>query len=128
MATTFSIILPLYKQESHAELLYKTYVEQLDSLEESWELLFIVNGVDDGAIEKLHNLNSRPNVKILWLEKGGWGRAVKYGMAQAEGKYLCYTNSARTDIEDLIMILKYAKVNDDTVLYFQPPLLFLMRL
>jgi hypothetical protein len=115
MATTFSIILPLYKQESHAELLYKTYVEHLDSLKESWELLFIVNGVKDGAIDKLNNLNSRQNVKVLWLERGGWGRAVKYGMSQAEGKFLCYTNSARTEIEDLIMILKYAKVNDDNV-------------
>jgi hypothetical protein len=115
MATTFSVILPLYKQVSHAELLYKTYVENLDKLDESWELLFIVNGVDDGAVAKLNSLNARPNVKVLWLEKGGWGRAVKFGMAQAEGKYLCYTNSARTEIEDLIMILNYAKVNNDNV-------------
>lgn len=115
MSATFSVILPLYKQVSHVDLLYKTYVDHLNGLEESWELLFIVNGVDDGAVRKLQNINNRHNVKVLWLEKGGWGRAVKYGMSQAEGKFLCYTNSARTEIEDLIMILKYAKVNDDNV-------------
>jgi len=115
MATTFSVILPLYKQLSHAEHLYNTYTKHLDTLGETWELLFIVNGVNDGAVEKLNSINTRPNVKVLWLEKGGWGRAVKFGLAQAEGKYLCYTNSARTEIEDLIMILNYARVNNDNV-------------
>lgn len=111
----FSIILPLYKQVSHAEYLYDTYTKNLDLLDESWELLFIVNGVDDGAIAKLNALNNRSNVKVLWLEKGGWGRAVKFGLSKAEGKYLCYTNSARTEIADLLLILNYAKVNNDNV-------------
>ncbi len=111
----FSVILPLYKQVNHAEHLYKTYTEHLDTLGEPWELLFIVNGANDGAVEKLNSLNNRPNVKIFWLEKGGWGRAVKFGLSKAEGKYLCYTNSARTEIEDLLLILNYAKVNNDNV-------------
>ncbi len=111
----FSVILPLYKQVNHAEHLYKTYTENLDTLGEPWELLFIVNGANDGAVEKLNSLNNRPNVKVFWLEKGGWGRAVKFGLSKAEGKYLCYTNSARTEIEDLLLILNYAKVNNDNV-------------
>ncbi len=114
-APTFSIILPLYKQLNHAEHLYNTYTNHLDSLGETWEILFIVNGVDDGAVARLNSLNNRPNVKVHWLEKGGWGRAVKYGLAQAQGKYLCYTNSARTEIADLLLILNYAKVNNDNV-------------
>jgi glycosyltransferase involved in cell wall biosynthesis len=113
--TTFSVILPLYKQVNHAEHLYNTYTSALDTLGESWELLFIVNGFDDGAADKLRSINTRPNVKVLYLEVGGWGRAVKYGLAQGTGKYLCYTNSARTEIDDLLMILNYAKVNNDNV-------------
>ena len=113
--TTFSVILPLYKQLNHAEHLYKTYTEALDTLGESWELLFIVNGFDDGAADKLKSINNRPNVKVHYLANGGWGRAVKYGLAQGTGKYLCYTNSARTEIPDLLMILNYAKVNNDNV-------------
>ena len=111
----FSVILPLYKQVGHAEHLYDTYTKNLDTLGDSWELLFIVNGVDDGAVAKLNSLNTRPNVKVLWLAKGGWGRAVKFGLAQATGKYLCYTNSARTEISDLLLILNYARVNNDNV-------------
>ena len=112
---TFSIILPLYKQVNHVENLYAVYTEHLDKLDETWELIFVINGHDDGAIEKLKSLNNRPNVKIEHLIKGGWGRAVKYGLSIGEGKYLCYTNSARTDINDLLLILQYAKVNDDNL-------------
>lgn len=111
----FSIILPLYKQVNHAGHLYDTYTQYLDELPDTWELLFIVNGVDDGAVAALNLLNTRANVQVHWLEKGGWGRAVKYGLSIAQGKYLCYTNSARTEIKDLIMILNYAKVNNDNV-------------
>ena len=111
----FSIILPLYKQVSHVEHLYDTYTQNLDTLGLSWELLFVVNGFDDGAYDKLLKLNQKENVRIFNLEKGGWGMAVKFGLSQARGKYLCYTNSARTEIGDLLMILNYARVNNDNV-------------
>jgi glycosyltransferase involved in cell wall biosynthesis len=111
----FSIILPLYKQADHAVDLYDMYVSNLNLLSDSWELLFIVNGFNDGTTEKLNKINTNNNVQVHYLEKGGWGRAVKYGLSKASGKYLCYTNSARTEINDLIMILKYAEVNDDNV-------------
>jgi glycosyltransferase involved in cell wall biosynthesis len=115
MQPVFSIILPLYKQVNHAAHLYDTYTRQLDTLGDSWELLFIVNGVDDGAVDRLNKMNTRDNVKVLYLQKGGWGRAVKFGLAEAKGKYLCYTNSARTEIKDLMLILNYARVNNDNV-------------
>lgn len=115
MTPTFSIILPLYKQVAHAEHLYNTYTTYLDKLSDTWELIFVVNGANDGSVEKLNSINTRDNVRVCWLEKGGWGRAVKFGLAEGKGKYLCYTNSARTDIEDLIMILNYARVNNDNV-------------
>lgn len=115
MTPTFSIILPLYKQVAHAEHLYNTYTAHLDTLTDTWELIFVVNGANDGSVEKLNSINTRDNVRVCWLEKGGWGRAVKYGLAEGKGKYLCYTNSARTDIEDLILILNYARVNNDNV-------------
>src|ERR1700752_983941 len=106
----FSIILPFYKQINHVESIYTTYCEHLDKLNESWEMIFVINGPDDGTKKKLESLNNRSNVIIETLEKGGWGRAVKHGLAKASGKYLCYTNTARTDINDLILILKYARV------------------
>ncbi len=111
----FSIILPLYKQVDHSNELYHTYVESLSAISSSWELLFIVNGVDDGTTEKLNQLNKLDNVHIYFLKLGGWGRAVKYGLSKAKGEFLCYTNSARTEINDLILILQYAEVNNYNV-------------
>lgn len=110
----FSVILPLYKQASQAEYLYKEYTSALEKLGDTWELMFIVNGKNDGAQDILKKLAAgKENIKTLYLENGGWGRAVKFGLRNATGKFLCYTNSARTEINDLLLILKYAKVNDD---------------
>lgn len=111
----FSIILPFYKQINHVESIYNTYCEHLDKLGQPWEMIFVINGPDDGTEAKLRRMNKRSNIVIERLEKGGWGRAVKHGLAKGKGKYLCYTNTARTDINDLILILKYAMVNDDNV-------------
>ncbi|MGZ3864202.1 MAG: glycosyltransferase family 2 protein [Bacteroidia bacterium] len=114
-APVYSIVLPFYKQINHAESIYNTYCEHLDRLKESWEIIFVINGPDDGTYNKLTTINTRSNVHVERIERGGWGRAVKYGLSKAAGAYLCYTNTARTDINDLTLILKYALVNDDNV-------------
>ncbi|HXP52202.1 MAG TPA: glycosyltransferase family 2 protein [Bacteroidia bacterium] len=114
---TFSIILPAYKQENQIAILYETYLSALNTLNDSWELIFVINGQKDNSQKILEGLSkNNPNVKIHILEKGGWGRAVKYGISVAEGKFVCYTNSARTNIEDLVLMLKYAKVNDNVII------------
>lgn len=113
----FSIILPIYNQEEHIPILFRTYIEALERLADSWELIFVVNGSKDKSYETAVNLAiSFPTVKVFNLQEGGWGRSVKYGISVAQGKYICYTNSARTKVEDLIHILKYAKINDNTVI------------
>jgi glycosyltransferase involved in cell wall biosynthesis len=83
----------------------------------SWEVLFVVNGSKDDSFAKATQLVAgNPNVKVHNLEHGGWGRAVKYGIQQASGELICYTNSARTTIEDILLILTYALANDKVVL------------
>lgn len=113
----FSVILPIYNQESQIEYLFDVYKKQLEELGETWELLFVVNGSRDRSFDKAQEVaGQHPNVKIFNLEKGGWGRAVKFGLEQAKGEYLCYTNSARTLPDQLILVLKYARANADVVL------------
>jgi glycosyltransferase involved in cell wall biosynthesis len=113
---TFSIVLPIYKQEKQIFGLYETYVNALNKLEDNWELIFVVNGPSDKSLEMLQGLiGSNSNVKAFRIEGKGWGKAVKYGISKSQGKFVCYTNSARTKIEDLMLLLKYAKVNDKAV-------------
>jgi glycosyltransferase involved in cell wall biosynthesis len=111
----FSIILPFYKQAEHVERIYNTYCQNLDSLEESWEMIFVINGQDDGTKDKLEKICNRENIIIETLAQAGWGRAVKHGLSIAKGMYLCYTNTARTDVSDLLIILKCAVSNKNNV-------------
>ena len=117
MKPKFSIILPIYNQSAHLPQLFEQHVPMLNALGETWELLFIVNGSKDDSYKKALELAGKnENIKIHELEKGGWGRAVKYGIAQAKGEFICYTNSARTSVEDLSIILNYARTNDNIVI------------
>jgi|694.fasta_scaffold90166_2 glycosyltransferase involved in cell wall biosynthesis len=111
----FSIILPFYKQSEHVERIYRSYCEQLDRLGHPWELVFVINGQDDGTRGILERICERENIVIESLDKGGWGRAVKHGLSKARGMYLCYTNTARTDISDLVAILELALAGRENV-------------
>jgi glycosyltransferase involved in cell wall biosynthesis len=112
----YSVILPLYKQELQVEMLIRDYTAALNNIGESWELLLVINGKKDNAYELARAVGANsPNIRIYDLEKGGWGHAVKFGLSEARGKYICFTNSARTNIADLILLLNYGKVNDHVV-------------
>jgi glycosyltransferase involved in cell wall biosynthesis len=117
MKPKVSVILPIYNQSSQIEYLFDQYTSRLDGLKVTWELLFIVNGSKDDSHEKaLGYSKQNPNVKTFNLEKGGWGRAVKFGLSKAEGELVCYTNSARTAVEDLILVLNCALANEGIVI------------
>jgi hypothetical protein len=55
-------------------------------------------------------------IRVLCIEQGGWGRAVRAGLAEARGDLLCFTNSARTTGDDLLLALLYGATHTDTVI------------
>ncbi len=113
----YSVILPIYNQEKQIDFLYTQYTEKLTETGDSWELLLIVNGSRDKSFETAQKMAAKnPNVRVFNLEKGGWGRAVKFGLSEARGAIVCYTNSARTIPEQLILVLKYSSANSQVVL------------
>ena len=117
MSLTFSIILPIYNQQDHLQTLYEDYKRVLKDAEYSWEVVFIVNGSNDNSYINAEELcKNDDHFRCFNLEKGGWGRAVKFGIGQANAQYICYTNSARTKVEDLAMILDYALVNKNNII------------
>jgi glycosyltransferase involved in cell wall biosynthesis len=113
----FSIVLPVYRQENQIAAIFSDYFSALSTLSDTWELIFVVNGSNDRSFDIAAGLAAgRPNVHVHRLEKAGWGMAVRYGISVARGTYVCYTNSARTQIPDLLLILKYAKINENVVI------------
>jgi glycosyltransferase involved in cell wall biosynthesis len=81
----------------------------LDQLPVSYEVLLVTNACRDRSPEVCRKLaSSLYGIRSINTEKGGWGHAVKLGLAEAAGDLLCYTNSARTGPEILRLLLLYA--------------------
>lgn len=116
MDPIFSLLLPFYKQENIEEVLGK-YLFELSNVVDSFELIAIINGTRYSALDKLVKLatNKESRLLVLYVEQSGWGRAIHEGSRIAKGLYVCYTNSARTDPQELIGMLKYAKLSECAV-------------
>lgn len=81
------------------------------------QLVLVPNNCSDASVEICEaQAGAHGDVKVVSLDRGGWGRAVKAGLAAADGETLCYTNSARTSSQILAMMLAYALPYDEVVL------------
>lgn len=110
-----SIILPIYHQSDQVHLLLKIYEELHRSFDFIIEVIFVINGGDTKSYELL-KLIENDFYKVAFLEQGGWGRAVIEGVNLAKGDWICYSNSARTHLEDWIKFFDQVKF-DDSILY-----------
>lgn len=112
-----SIILPVYNQFDHIGEIVETYLTTLDNLKHPFEMILVVNGNHDNSLLVCQELAAfHPSVQVIYSEKAGWGRAVKTGMAKAQGQVICYTNSARTTPYTLISLIMLALANPEYVI------------
>lgn len=103
-----SIILPVYNQADHIEQIVSEYEAALTRLPTPHELLLVVNGSRDRSLAVCQELAATyDTVRVVSSTQGGWGLAVKLGLAAARGDILAYTNSARTSPADLLLLLLY---------------------
>lgn len=107
-----SIVLPVKNQEDHIGRIIRRYIRSLNGLM-CYEILIVVNASTDGSIDICRDLESKnPFVRVFDRDKGGWGRAVLCGIAEAKGEFVCFANSARTAPEDVARVLKNAFENE----------------
>lgn len=112
-----SVVLPVYNQADHIEEVVTGYAGALSHLKHASEIILVVNGSHDASLKVSEDLAERHgNVSVLHSEKGGWGLAVKMGLQHARGDILCYTNSARTAAQDLVLMLLYGVSNPASVI------------
>jgi glycosyltransferase involved in cell wall biosynthesis len=112
-----SIILPVCNQADHIDRIIDEYEAALTGLPRPHELILVVNGSRDQSLEVCRALEARnPSLRVLSSPRGGWGLAVKLGLEASRGDILCYTNSARTSAQDLMLLLLYATVYPDVVI------------
>ena len=84
---------------------------------DTFELIIVVNGVADLPVVEEKKISDEHGVTItrITTRGAGWGFAVKRGLREGAGEYLCYTNSARTNPDELIKLMRYAKVSNDAI-------------
>lgn len=113
-----SIILPVYNQADHIETVIHDYEAALQRLTNPYEILLVVNGSRDRSLEVCRELAEKlPSLRVISLnQERGWGRAVRAGLAHAKGELICYTNSARTTPQDLVLSLLYADIYPNVVI------------
>jgi glycosyltransferase involved in cell wall biosynthesis len=117
MSRLLSIVLPVYNQGDHIAPIVESYVRAFEKVQTPREFILVVNACRDNSLEICEELARRfPEVRVLHSDTGGWGHAVRLGLAAAQGDLLCYTNSARTAPQDLILLSLYAIANPDSVI------------
>lgn len=113
-----SVVLPIYNQADHIEGALEEFAGSLSKLDFPVELLPVVNGVRrDRSLEICKEMEKRwPVIRTLCIDQGGWGCAVRAGLQAARGDLLCYSNSARTASEDLLLLLLYGSIHPGAVI------------
>jgi glycosyltransferase involved in cell wall biosynthesis len=111
-----SVVLPFSNQADAVEDIVRSHVAALTSTAIAHEILLVPNGSSDGTAAACHAVAARlPGVRCVEIEGRGWGRAVRAGIAAATGETICYTNSARTQPDDLDRIISHAMRNPGLV-------------
>lgn len=112
----YSVVLPVHNQADHITDLVERYVAVLEQHTQAYELLLLTNGCTDDSVERCAELAAtHGQVLLIELETGGWGHAVRRGIAESTGELVCYTNSARTSPETLALMLLYATIYPNVV-------------
>lgn len=106
-----SIVLPIHNQADQVTAMVEEYEAALMKLPVPHELVLVANNCRDNTWDICQTLTAKYlNVRAVHTPRGGWGLAVKLGLREARGDLLCYTNSARTTSQDLVLMLLYATV------------------
>jgi glycosyltransferase involved in cell wall biosynthesis len=115
-----SVVLPVHNQADHLETLVHDYLDALDRLPMQRQIVLVPNACRDRTPEICQRLAAHDSaVRVVELHQGGWGRAVRAGLASADGDVLCYTNSARTPPQMLALTLLYSSSYPDVVVKAQ---------
>jgi len=108
-APLVSLVLPVHNQGEHIRSIVEGYIDGLEALPVRHEIILVINGSTDESQAVCEALVAEfDGVQAIALDKRGWGRSVRTGLTAARGDLLCFTNSARTTREILMLMLAYA--------------------
>jgi len=88
----YSIIVPAHNEGDHIEAFVTAFIEGLDPAlrEIMCEIILVENGSSDNTLEACNRLRAQQPelVRVLSLERGSHGEAIKHGMLESRGTHL----------------------------------------
>jgi len=96
--TDLSVVLPFRNQADHLGPLVRRYLDEFSPHPWSFELVLVPNACTDDSVRICREAASAdPRIRVVENPQGGWGLSVRTGLGAARGRFVCYTNSARTE-------------------------------
>ncbi len=107
MKPVFSIIAPIYNEESCLEELYRRVSEVLDRTEQPWELILINDGSKDRSNEIIHELAAKDDRvrPIIFARNFGHQIAVTAGLDYSRGDAVIIIDADLQDPPEVILEL-----------------------
>jgi glycosyltransferase involved in cell wall biosynthesis len=115
MQPKVSIVLPFYRQARDVAEIVTRLGFQLLQMDLEHEFLLVPNGPDDGTRQSCTRIAAIMRNAIVVVAERTVGAAVRAGIASASGDLVCYTNSARTQPNDLRRAVIEALRSPDTI-------------
>ena len=104
--STFSVVIPVYKEEDNVQRVYDRLVPVLDALEgvADWEIVFSLDPSPDRTEERILELRERdPRVKLLrFSRRFGQPAATLAGLAATNGDEVVVIDCDLQDPPELI--------------------------
>jgi glycosyltransferase involved in cell wall biosynthesis len=96
MSLELSVVLPIHNQADHIARVLEKYEKEFKG--RSWEIILVPNACSDDSLLICRKIAKKnPKIRVVENPAGGWGLSVRVGLRSAKGRFVCYTNSARTD-------------------------------
>ena len=113
-----SIVIPAYNEKLRISETLTKIVSYLSNQHYSWEIVVANDGSTDGTDEIVTgSISSNPNIRLLNLEHGGKGWAVKNGMLDAKGRYRFLVDADLSmPIEEISKFMPYFEDGSDIVI------------
>ncbi|HEY5287865.1 MAG TPA: hypothetical protein VIJ50_12235, partial [Solirubrobacteraceae bacterium] len=106
-AVAISVVLPVDDDGRMLSGVLGEYVDALDALGESWEIVVVhpTDGKARLACERIASVHAEVKAHA---SAGDWGASVRVGLQASIGGLLCYTNYQRTSAAVLSEMLSFA--------------------
>lgn len=115
---TISVVVPLYNERENVPILYGSIRKVLKELEQSFEIVFVDDGSEDGTRQILRELSEKdPFLRVVLLRRNfGQSAAMAAGFrASRGGVVITMDGDLQNDPEDIPLLLKKLEEGYDVV-------------